>query len=381
MKVRTDSRIFIVCFTGGSGITHYSISLARELSQYAKVTLVVGKNYCDQGYPSFEFDVLPFFNRSRWYLIDLLRLALFFVINRPQVALFQSTLKSALMESILIRFFGMVSIRTAMTIHDVLPHYPKPWSRLTHIFLYRAFDQLIVHSQRSWDDLREMKVMRPLLMVPHGLYSLFITHPSSCEESRINLTPFTRDHFVLLFFGKIDERKGIWNFLELRRALSTDDRYRFVIAGRMDISYKKSELQVALEEARASSNCIVHNHDIPFMEVQNYFALADIVILPYQEGTTSGVLKLALAFGKPVVATDVGDLAEAVKEGVGILLPVKFKLSDLALAVNEIKENYDSYADACELAKERYDWGKIGKGYAHFLLDPIPKNAVSSEKG
>jgi glycosyltransferase involved in cell wall biosynthesis len=149
----------------------------------------------------------------------------------------------------------------------------------------------------------------------------------------------------------------------------------------MDISYKKSELQVALEEARASSNCIVHNHDIQFMEVQNYFALADIVILPYQEGTTSGVLKLALAFGKPVVATDVGDLAEAVKEGVGILLPVKFKLSDLALAVNEIKENYDSYADACELAKERYDWGKIGKGYAHFLLDPIPKNAVSSEKG
>ena len=197
----------------------------------------------------------------------------------------------------------------------------------------------------------------------------------------VNLTPFTRDHFVLLFFGKIDERKGIWNFLELRRALSTDDRYRFVIAGRMDISYKKSELQVALEEARASSNCIVHNHDIPFMEVQNYFALADIVILPYQEGTTSGVLKLALAFGKPVIATDVGDLAETVKEGVGILLPVQFKLSDLALAVNEIKENYDSYADACELAKERYDWGKIGKGYAHFLLDPIPKNAVSIEKG
>jgi glycosyltransferase involved in cell wall biosynthesis len=50
-------------------------------------------------------------------------------------------------------------------------------------------------------------------------------------------------------------------------------------------------------------------------EVQVQFAAADVVVAPYREGTTCGVYRLAAAFSKPVVATEVGDLREAIAGG------------------------------------------------------------------
>lgn len=372
-------KVFIVCFTGDSGITHYSISLARELSAHAQVSLVTGRNYGVQGYPPAIFEAIPFFRRSRWYPLDLLRLLWLIVRQRPQVVLFQSVLKSAGAEAVLVRLIHLFGIRTTMTIHDVLPHYPKPWSHWTHAMLYRAFDRLVVHSHRSRDDVRQMSVDRPTLVVPHGLYDLFITRPPLREAARAKLTSFAGDDFVLLFFGKIDSRKGIGLFLQLRQALSADAGYRFAIAGRAGIGSEQTELRAALEEARGSDDCIVHDHNIPFMEVQDYFALADAVVLPYQEGTTSGVLKLALAFGKPVIATDVGDLAETLREGVGVLLPVTCTADDLAGAVREIRQNYDCYAVACEAAREKYGWEQIGQAYAQFLLDSVPGKSATGQ--
>ena len=39
------------------------------------------------------------------------------------------------------------------------------------------------------------------------------------------------------------------------------------------------------------------------IKITLYFSAADVVVLPYYEVTQSGVLHIAYAFGKPVVAT------------------------------------------------------------------------------
>ncbi len=370
-------RVIVVCFTGASGITHYSISLARKLARHFRVTLVVGMDYQEQGYPPpTGFELVPFFNRSRWYPLDLIRLIWMLVRERPQTVLFQSLLKSAGAEALAVRLIGFCGIQTAMTIHDVLPHYPYPWSRWSHFQLYRAFDKLIVHSHLCLDEVRTMGVTRQILVVPHGLYDLFITRPPQRDEARRRLTAFALDDFVLLFFGKIDSRKGVGRFLALWKELSGKERYRFVIAGRAGIRKGETGLLQAMQEARVSDDCIVHDHDIPFLAVQDYFALSDAVVLPYQEGTTSGVLKLALAFGKPVIATNVGDLAEALCEDIGLLLPVRCSAKDLATAVREIRRNYERYQAECVAASERYSWDRIGVEYARFLLGTFPKQTV-----
>lgn len=367
MHEPTRVRLFILCYTANSGITHYSISLARALSSYVDVTLVTGSGYADEGYPRESFAVWPFFHRSRWYPIDLARLFVLLLRHRPRTVLFQSVLKIATVDALFARAISLLGIETVMTVHDVLPHYPRPWSRLSHAFLYRSFAKLITHSERGRSDILALGARQPLLVVAHGLYDVFITRPPDRAESRRRLTSFNDGHFVVLFFGKIDARKGLGRFLDLYEAMASEQGYGFVIAGRNGLRASEVTLSSRLEKARMSSNCIVHDQDIPFNNVQDYLSLTDVVLLPYREGTTSGVLKLALTFGKPVIATDVGDIGETLRGGFGVLLPVAATTSDFVAAIQEVRGNFNCYATACVVAREQYRWPKIAAEYARFV--------------
>ena len=79
---------------------------------------------------------------------------------------------------------------------------------------------------------------------------------------------------------------------------------------------------------------VVYNKFIPNEMVANLFQSASIVVLPYIEASQSGVIPLAYAFGKPVVATDVGSLSEIVDDGkTGYIVPPKDP-NAIATAVN-----------------------------------------------
>ena len=61
---------------------------------------------------------------------------------------------------------------------------------------------------------------------------------------------------------------------------------------------------------------------VPNDRVAAYFSAADVVILPYLSATQSGITQIAYNFDKPVIASDVGGLAEVVKHGVtGTIVP------------------------------------------------------------
>jgi glycosyltransferase involved in cell wall biosynthesis len=49
-------------------------------------------------------------------------------------------------------------------------------------------------------------------------------------------------------------------------------------------------------------------------EVEELMAQAAVVVLPYRELDSSGVLATAIGYGRPVVVTDVGSLGEQVRE-------------------------------------------------------------------
>jgi glycosyltransferase involved in cell wall biosynthesis len=54
---------------------------------------------------------------------------------------------------------------------------------------------------------------------------------------------------------------------------------------------------------------------IPSETVSRYFSAADLVVQPYLSATQSGVAQIAFHFEKPVLATDVGGLAETLGDG------------------------------------------------------------------
>ena len=66
----------------------------------------------------------------------------------------------------------------------------------------------------------------------------------------------------------------------------------------------------------------VHNEFISHEKVAELFQRASIIVLPYVDGSQSGVIPMAYAFKKPVVITDVGSLPENVDDGkTGFVVP------------------------------------------------------------
>ena len=53
---------------------------------------------------------------------------------------------------------------------------------------------------------------------------------------------------------------------------------------------------------------------VPDREVEKYFSAANLVVLPYESATQSGIVQIAYGFRKPVIVTRVGGLPEVVED-------------------------------------------------------------------
>ena len=84
---------------------------------------------------------------------------------------------------------------------------------------------------------------------------------------------------------------------------------------------------------------IVYNEYIADESVAELFQRASVVVLPYIDGSQSGVIPQAYAFKKPVVITNVGSLPENVEDGItGFIVPPK-NSKDLAARIIELLTN------------------------------------------
>ncbi len=100
-------------------------------------------------------------------------------------------------------------------------------------------------------------------------------------------------------------------------------------------------------------------------EVPAYFRRADLVVLPHREVDQSGVLNVALAFGKPIVMSAIGGFEEVAQDtGAGRLVPPEDP-DALAAALRELlddPEARDRLAAAARAAAEGpYSWDEVAR--------------------
>ncbi len=356
-------RIMVVSFTGDSGLTDYSASLCNELRRHAQVELVTAQSFDREKYKP-AYPVTQLFRRTRHFPVDFWRFVWHVVRTRPDVLLLQSWLKYPAFELPWVLFFRSLGITVALTVHDLLPHYPKPWSRSLLRRFYSSFDGLIVHSEAQLQGLREMGVNRAALVVPHGIYDIFNTLNLQRDQARALLPDLRKDAYVVLFFGHLDERKGLVEFVEAAELLRTRaPGVQMVIAGKSD---GRPAVEAALQRARERGGLVVHEGRIAHEDVQKYFAACDLVALPYLEGTTSGVMKLAMAFKRPVVCTEIGDFVESLKHWPGLPIPHADLAAALCDGVIAAQASKDLAARTLAVS-ETFTWPSIAGQYAQFL--------------
>jgi len=129
-------------------------------------------------------------------------------------------------------------------------------------------------------------------------------------REKINLP---QDVPLLLFFGVLSPGKGPDLLLEAFKTLKQD--CILVMAG-LSNYISQSDVEACRKQFEGPQQLIARLQYIPDDEVGYYFLAADAVVLPYGKvfKGTSGVLQLAAAAGKPVIATDVGEIGGIVRE-------------------------------------------------------------------
>ena len=355
----------IVCFTGNSGLTDYAVSLARAFGSCSRL---LTSSTLPERFRNMGFEVLTPFRRSRHYPFDLFLFVHGTLARKPDFSLWQGPLKFPLLDGIAARFLRFCGTRCAVTVHDVLPHYPRPWSGFVFGFYYRSFERVVVHSQFALEGVRALGVSAPILVIPHGVYDLFQLSGIGRDGARERLPGLRdkKDSIAVLFFGHLETRKGLFEFLEVARRLQGEDRFIFMISGGSSLNgVDERRLRSA---SMALGNVVLDIRRIPFEEVEYHFSACDIVALPYQEGTTSGVLKLSIAFGKPVVASAVGDLQEEIpiQAGICVSLGDDF-VGRFADAICEVASDLDRWSNGMRGAGERLNWSRISDEIGAFL--------------
>ena len=120
----------------------------------------------------------------------------------------------------------------------------------------------------------------------------------------------------MLFFGFIREYKGLdWLLQAMADERIIRSGVELIAAG----EYYNKDVEIANNAIIAQFDLSKRVHMvtdfIPNSEVRYYFCAADLVVQPYKHATQSGITQIAFHFGKPMVVTNVGGLAEVVPDG------------------------------------------------------------------
>jgi glycosyltransferase involved in cell wall biosynthesis len=167
-----------------------------------------------------------------------------------------------------------------------------------------------------------------------------------------------------LFFGIIRDYKGL--DVLLKSLTDLDESYFLLVAGEVYGSFEKYEKIIT--ELGLKNRIALFNNYIDDSDVKNYFSAADVCILPYKSATQSGITNISYHFELPIIATNVGGLAETIiHEKTGLIVD---EVSEKVLA-NSIKsyfQNYDSNAMARGIKRinEENSWDNFSERLLDF---------------
>lgn len=169
--------------------------------------------------------------------------------------------------------------------------------------VYAHVDLVLVHGERSRAEFAARWPPVRLAVIPHGDERIVAAEaPPPADEKRV------------LFFGDWRRAKGLHELLAAFDVLARRlPDARLTIAG-MPSPDGDPEL-VRRWAAERSGQVEVIDRYVPLDDVPGVFARARVVAAPYLAGSQSGVVHLAMTMSRAVVASDVGELGQAVVDG------------------------------------------------------------------
>jgi glycosyltransferase involved in cell wall biosynthesis len=221
------------------------------------------------------------------------------VALRPDVVHFTGV---HLWNPLLLALLRARGVATVHTLHDLDPHPDVRLGRLIRLWNYLIVigaGQLLVHAEHYRRRLAARRLAAHLHTWP-------LTHTflgAAAEDALATAPPPRTWEPWVLFFGRVEAYKGVDVLLAAARR-QAGDLPGVVVAGR------------SRARLGALPPSVIHlNRHIDDGLGWDLFRRCRAVVLPYTGATQSALPAAAYAFGKPVIVSDSGALAESVVSG------------------------------------------------------------------
>jgi glycosyltransferase involved in cell wall biosynthesis len=236
--------------------------------------------------------------------------------------------------------------------------------------IYRNFSAIFFHARENCE---KFLTLFPFVedkrthVIPHGNSSWLLHHFSQAYDwdglrLRYGLNP---GQPVILFFGLLAPSKGIQDLVEAFALVRKTSDAKLLIAGYPTKHFDLEEVKGKIASLGLTEHVVLDTRYIPLEEVAGLMGLATVAVYPYRSSTQSGALQAAYTFGRPVVATNVGGLPEAVEpEKSGFLVPPESPqaLAEgiLKLVTNpELAQVMGEYSR--HLSETRFSWRSVAR--------------------
>lgn len=228
----------------------------------------------------------------------------FALARRPDVIHFQAPLNRRF-DAALVRALRVVA-PVAWTAHDVLPFERTPRDAERFVRIYRAVDLVLVHSAVAAEQVRELADVSAAV-IDHIVADPLVR--ATRAEARATLG-LPREQRIVAALGFIRPYKGyglladVWEQLGARAPL-------LLVMGEMLAG--ADDVRAPLERLERTGRVELRLGYASDEELQLAIIAADAVLLPYTASSESGILHQARALQVPVLASDVPQLASAVR--------------------------------------------------------------------
>lgn len=237
--------------------------------------------------------------------------------------------------------------------------FPEPGGRIARTLtdLLGRMDAVVAHSRHGAERLTAELGVDPgrIEVIPHGAFE-YLTRQQ--DEQPLPAELAAVEGPVVLAFGLIRPYKGTDVLLEAFLRLGGEAELWIVGMPRMPLG----PLRELAERVPGRVRFI--DRFVPDPEIPAFMRRADLVVLPYRNIEQSGVLYTALAFGRPLVLSDIGGFPEVAERGAARLVAPGDPAA-LAEALRELLADPDQRARMADAAGAaaggEYAWDQIGR--------------------
>jgi glycosyltransferase involved in cell wall biosynthesis len=349
-----------------SGVSYFTIRLSNALSDLMDVkTILFRKMLPKRLFPGWrrvgeelttqKFDervevheILDWYNPITW-------MSAFRIAKKADVIIFQWWTSSAAHMYLVLEVLNFRRRPIIIEFHEVVDPLESSilpvriYSMVVGRLIRRFATRYVTHSNSDKELISKNYGIEKgdIEVIPHGIYDHYKKIERNIAKSRVGI----KEEFTILFFGLLRPYKGVKYLIKAFERLPEDfiKKSRLFIVGE---TWEDKETKELAKESKFSNKISVVDRYVSDEEISLYFSASDVLVIPYTRASQSGVAHIGMAFGMPIIASEVGGLKESLGKYEGTVFVKPKSAEDIAKVLMYVFEERREFEAPDELGWE-----------------------------